>query len=57
MATGTPNIGKIQSETWSLTTYPVGNSVKQVVYNSVSVYDNHAALKEYNLPNKLDVMA
>lgn len=57
LATGIPNMGKVQSEMWSLTTYPQGNSVTKVVYNTVSVYDNRAALTEYNRPNQLDVMA
>jgi hypothetical protein len=57
LATGTPGIGRIQSEVWSNTVYPQGSSVTKIVHYAVSIYDNHASLKEYNQPNKIDIRA
>jgi hypothetical protein len=53
---GAPPMGKVKSETWSQTVYPNGAAVTKVVHQSVSVYDDRAVLKQYNLPNKLDIM-
>ena len=54
----TPIIGKgrVESETWSQTTYPNGSVVTRRYHQSIEVYDNRAVITQHNVRPSLDVM-
>jgi len=59
LPTNTVGVGQIKNEIWSNTRYKEGNDVTDIVVYTyiINLYDSKANVKEYNLPNKLDIMA
>jgi hypothetical protein len=57
LPTNSAGIGQIKNEIWSSTRYSEGNNVTDIVVYTyiVNLYDSSAKVKEYNLPNKLDI--
>ena len=49
--------GRVESETWSQTTYPNGSTVTRRYHQSIEVYDNRAVITQHNGSPSLDVMA
>ena len=48
--------GRVDSETWSQTTYPGGSTVTRIYHQSIEVYDNRAVVAQHNVRPSLDVM-
>lgn len=48
--------GRVDSETWSQTTYPGGSTVTRIYHQSIEVYDNRAVIAQHNVRHSLDVM-
>ena len=48
--------GRVDSETWSQTTYPGGSTVTRIYHQSIEVYDNRAVVAQHNVCPSLDVM-
>ena len=48
--------GRVESETWSQTTYPGGSTVTRRYHQSIEVYDNRAVITQHNVRPSLDVL-
>jgi hypothetical protein len=56
LPTGTPGMGRIESQQWSQTIYPNGSTVTRIYHNTIEIYDSKGVVNKHNQPNQIDLM-